>query len=70
MRKVLLLLMLLAVASGGWYLLWGRTSQGAASFKTAEVRRGDLLVSISATGTVEPEEVVDVGARISHGAKR
>jgi HlyD family secretion protein len=29
------------------------------------VKRGDLLVSISATGTVEPEEVIDVGAQIA-----
>jgi HlyD family secretion protein len=35
------------------------------SFKTIPVNRGDLLVSISATGTVEPEEVVDVGAQVA-----
>jgi HlyD family secretion protein len=29
------------------------------------VKRGDLLVSISATGTVEPEEVIDVGAQVA-----
>ena len=35
------------------------------SFRTAQVRRGDLLVSVSATGTVEPEEVVDIGAQVA-----
>ena len=34
------------------------------SFRTAQVTRGKLLVSISATGTVEPEEVIDVGAQV------
>ncbi len=34
------------------------------SFRTAQVTRGDLLVAISATGTLEPEEVVDVGAQV------
>ena len=29
------------------------------------VKKGDLLASISATGTVEPEEVVDVGAQVA-----
>jgi HlyD family secretion protein len=29
------------------------------------VRRGDLKATITATGTVEPEEVVDVGAQVS-----
>lgn len=34
-------------------------------YRTAELTRGDLLVSISATGTVEPEEVIDVGAQVA-----
>jgi HlyD family secretion protein len=29
------------------------------------VKQGDLLITISATGTVEPEEVVDVGAQVA-----
>lgn len=35
------------------------------SFKTIAVERGDLQAVISATGTVEPEEVVDVGAQVA-----
>jgi HlyD family secretion protein len=34
-------------------------------YRTARVQRGDLVVSISATGTVEPQEVVDVGAQVA-----
>jgi len=34
-------------------------------FREAEVRRGDLYLTITATGTVEPEEVVDVGAQVA-----
>ncbi|MGV1101007.1 efflux RND transporter periplasmic adaptor subunit [Thiovibrio sp. JS02] len=48
-------------------LLWqsgSRNSKGAA-YRTGEVVRDDLLVSISATGTVEPEEVIDVGAQVA-----
>ncbi len=37
----------------------------AASYSTAEVKRGSLVITISATGTVEPEEVVDVGAQVA-----
>jgi HlyD family secretion protein len=37
----------------------------AAGFRTAPVKRGDLKATISATGTVEPEEVVDVGAQVA-----
>jgi HlyD family secretion protein len=41
----------------------GYKSPGA--FLTAQVRRGDLQAVISATGTVEPEEVIDVGAQVA-----
>jgi len=47
-----------------WYF-WPGDGQ-TISFRTAQVMRGELLVSISATGTVEPEEVIDVGAQV-HG---
>lgn len=35
------------------------------AFQTVQVRRGDLLVTVSATGTIEPQEVIDVGAQIA-----
>jgi HlyD family secretion protein len=35
------------------------------SYKTAPVTRGDLAATIEATGTVEPEELVDVGAQVA-----
>jgi HlyD family secretion protein len=34
-------------------------------FQTVPVTRGDLRVTISATGTIEPEEVIDVGAQVA-----
>lgn len=51
----------------GAVTLWSR-QQGSgqvASFETARITRGDLLVTIAASGTLEPEEVVDIGAQIS-----
>ena len=41
------------------------SSKPAASFSTASVTRGDLTAAISATGTVEPEDVIDVGAQVA-----
>src|SRR5262249_40092086 len=34
------------------------------TFRTATVSRGAVMASVQATGTLEPEEVVDVGAQI------
>jgi HlyD family secretion protein len=64
-RKVVVALILLMVVGGSaaWYVR--RDSGQAVTFRTAAVTRGDLLVSISATGTVEPEEVIDVGAQVA-----
>ena len=49
--------------TAAWYLQ--RDKGQTASFHTAPVKRGDLVVSIGATGTVEPEEVIDVGAQVA-----
>jgi HlyD family secretion protein len=65
MRKwiVLIIVILISLAVGGWY--WKRGNKSVNDFRTATVDRGDLTSTISATGTVEPEEVVDVGAQLS-----
>lgn len=60
---VVLVLLGLIAAGAAWYLRRGDT--GVTAFRTAQVTRGDLLASISATGTVEPEEVIDVGAQVA-----
>jgi HlyD family secretion protein len=64
-QRVAIVVILLGVLGAGaaWYLK-GRNGPVMA-YRTAPVKRGDLLVSISATGTVEPEEVIDVGAQIA-----
>ena len=46
-----LLLLALAAGAGGWY--WQHNSKPTFTFKTAEVKRGELLATISATGTLQ-----------------
>ena len=62
-----LILVLIAIWGGGaagyWY--WSESQVPKVRFKRAEVRRGDLGSSITATGTIEPEEVVDVGVQVA-----
>ena len=50
-------------AAGVWY--WNDLRGQHVDFRTTAIRRGDLLATVSATGTLEPEEVVDVGAQIA-----
>src|SRR5258707_6359301 len=51
------------VAVGTW---WAHArNDPKLSFRFAAVKRGDLVATISATGTIEPVEVVDVGAQVA-----
>jgi len=64
-KQIIMGIIFLAALAGtaAWYLQRGNGQNVA--YRTVPVKRGDLLVSISATGTVEPEEVIDVGAQIA-----
>ena len=65
MKKLLLLLGMLwgGGACGVWY--WTDQRSQSVSYRTVTIRRGDLRSTINATGTIEPEEVVDVGAQVA-----
>ena len=63
-QKSILMIVLAAVAAVGLGLYF-RSNGGGVYYRTVEVRRGNLVATIGATGTVEPEEVVDVGAQVA-----
>jgi HlyD family secretion protein len=56
---------ILAVAAGVGAWQWRAHAAHKPSFRETAVKRGDLYVTTAATGTVEPEEVVDVGAQVA-----
>ncbi|MBU0664726.1 MAG: efflux RND transporter periplasmic adaptor subunit [Proteobacteria bacterium] len=60
-------MLVIAVFFFGSLAAWqfSRRQGNDTAYRTAGITRGDLLVSISATGTVEPEEVIDVGAQVA-----
>lgn len=47
------------------YQLWKPAEGATTAWKFAQVERGSLQVAISSTGTLEPEEVIDVGAQVA-----
>jgi len=55
--------LILIGSCGAWY--WHEHSGPTITFRTAEVSRGDMVPTISASGTVEPQATVDVGAQIN-----
>lgn len=65
MKKLLVAIVILAsVAIGVYFYLQGAKS-APVKYKTTTIESGDVVRTIEATGTVEPEDLVDVGARVS-----
>lgn len=65
-KRILLIALVLTAAAAATVagVMW-RGNGTAVTYRTAAVQRGDLLVAISATGTLQPEEVIDVGAQVA-----
>ncbi len=63
-KWLVILLVIVLVGWGASHWLSG-TKNSLAAFVTASVRKGNLSATVSVTGTVEPRNVVDVGAQVS-----
>ncbi len=53
-----------AVAGGVAYYATFLQAAAPPNFRTAVVKRGELRIQIEANGTLEPQEVIDVGAQV------
>ncbi|MEI6178983.1 MAG: RND transporter, partial [Verrucomicrobiota bacterium] len=63
-RSIILVLAIAGVALLAWRI-FRKKDAALPPLQTAEVKRADVFSSISATGTLEPEEVVDIGAQVT-----
>jgi HlyD family secretion protein len=63
-RWVLWAALALAAIATVWFL-FGRGSGGGASYVTQEVSVGNLTVTVTATGNLEPRNQVDIGSELS-----
>lgn len=65
MRVVVGLFLVGALAGGGAKWMRARALANAPAFQTAPVSRGDLQVTVTATGTIQGLNTVEVGAEVS-----
>lgn len=65
LTRGLIVLVVLAVvgAAGAWFV--AHRDAGPTEYRTSPVVRGPIVSTIPSNGTVEPEEVVDVGAQVA-----
>jgi len=62
---IVVFLIMVGVIGGGAWWYWQHSAKPTVSLRLAQVKRGDVLASIPANATAEPEEVVDVGAQVA-----
>lgn len=68
MKKLLLWTVALGILGGGGYAGWYyglRAPEAEAQYRLAKVDRGDIRVTVNATGTVQPFLLVQVGTQVT-----
>jgi HlyD family secretion protein len=65
MKKVAFVSLVLAAVTGGFYFYRVRTAAPEPVVTTQPFSRGDIVESVSATGTLEAVETVEVGTQVS-----
>ena len=65
MRRIALVLAVLLVGAGGWWWLREGEQQDGPRLVAAAVDRGPITTTVTATGTVNPVETVQVGTYVS-----
>ncbi len=63
--KILVALLIVALGVGVWIWNTSARQSGKVRFVTTTVARGDFVNKVQATGTLEPQELVDVGAQVT-----
>jgi len=63
--RIIVLLLLGGACAGGWWWYTERSDTPNSTYRTVPLKRGELVATIGATGTVVPEELVDVGAQVA-----
>ncbi len=66
MRKVFTLILLLALGGGAWWWFSQKKEEAPQiAYKMGEVTQAEVVRTIRATGTIEPEDLIDIGAQVT-----
>ncbi len=59
------IVVLVCIAAAAMWFFSGETETASQQLRSAKVTRGDFVSKVQATGTLEPQELVDVGAQVT-----
>ncbi len=65
MKKIYIIAPIIVVVALLLYFLLGKEKQAAAKYTTAEITRGDIAITVTATGSLEAVTTVQVGSQVS-----
>jgi HlyD family secretion protein len=65
LKKSIIIAGIVVVVFAGGFWMWGTHGSQKLLFTTVPITRGDVVATVGATGTLEPLEVVDVGAQVA-----
>jgi HlyD family secretion protein len=69
-RATLAVFVAFAVALAGWFWVVRVSQSDKFAYVTEQVARGDLVVTVTATGTVEPTDLVEISSELSGTVRR
>jgi HlyD family secretion protein len=64
-KKIAIIILIIIAGFTIFSLLKGNGEESNTSFATHEIKRGNLTITVSATGSLEPRNQVDVGSELS-----
>lgn len=65
LKIVLIAVLAVAIGFAAWFFLLRKETQGTLNMQTEDVTYGDILTTVTATGTIEPLITVEVGTQVS-----
>jgi HlyD family secretion protein len=65
MKKFFAVVIAVVVVAGAGLAWWMTRATAQTSFRLDEVKRGRLVATIGSTGTLQPRELVDIGAQVA-----
>ncbi|HBC46620.1 MAG TPA: efflux RND transporter periplasmic adaptor subunit, partial [candidate division Zixibacteria bacterium] len=65
MRKIFIIAAIVVVVALLVFLFFGKSKKAEGKYVTTEVQRGDIAITVTATGTLEAVNTVQVGSQVS-----